>query len=76
MPLAEFAYNNSVHTSTQQTPFFINYGYHPKIDMLSIWKGESPIAKDFTKHLKELYAKIKVNLQEAQTRYKKFVDVQ
>lgn len=27
--MAEFAYNNMVHSSMQQTPFFANYGYHP-----------------------------------------------
>jgi len=28
LPLAEFAYNNSVHYSTQMTPFWANYNYH------------------------------------------------
>jgi hypothetical protein len=31
LPLAEFAYNNSVHVSTRLTPFFANYGYHPEM---------------------------------------------
>jgi hypothetical protein len=31
LPLAEFAYNNSVHTTTRLTPFFANYGYHPEM---------------------------------------------
>ncbi|SPC62606.1 uncharacterized protein UHOD_11557 [Ustilago sp. UG-2017b] len=29
LPLAEFSYNNPEHASTQLTPFFANYGYHP-----------------------------------------------
>jgi len=28
LPLAEFAYNNSVHHSTRMTPFWANYHYH------------------------------------------------
>ena len=28
LPLAEFAYNNHVHSSTQQTPFFLDTGWH------------------------------------------------
>ena len=29
LPIAEFAYNNSVSASTHHTPFFANFGYHP-----------------------------------------------
>ncbi|KAE8216955.1 hypothetical protein CF319_g8841, partial [Tilletia indica] len=32
LPLAEFAYNNSEHSTTQTTPFFANKGYHPSFD--------------------------------------------
>ena len=31
LPLAQFAYNNSVHATTGETPFFANYGYHPEM---------------------------------------------
>ena len=34
LPLAEFCYNNSIHSATQSTPFFANYGFHPKCDLL------------------------------------------
>lgn len=27
---AEFAYNNAAHESTKETPFFIEYGRHPR----------------------------------------------
>jgi transposase InsO family protein len=31
LPLAEFAYNNSVTQATQLTPLYTNYVYHPKM---------------------------------------------
>ena len=29
LPLAEFQYNNHVHSATQQTPFMLDTGWHP-----------------------------------------------
>ncbi|TMW54928.1 hypothetical protein Poli38472_000475 [Pythium oligandrum] len=31
LPLAEFAINKSVHVSTGLTPFYVNYGRHPRL---------------------------------------------
>jgi hypothetical protein len=30
---AKFAYNNTTHTSTGISPFFANYGFHPKFSL-------------------------------------------
>ena len=30
LPMVEFAYNNSVHSAIKTTPFFANYGFHPR----------------------------------------------
>ena len=35
LPLAEFQYNNHVHSATQQTPFMLDSGRHP-------WMGFEP----------------------------------
>ena len=75
LTLAEFAYNNSTHASTQETPFYINYGYHPKIDMLPAWRGESPTTVDFAKQMKELHTTMKMHLEQAQSCYKDIADV-
>ena len=39
LPLAEFSYNNSDHSSTGLSPFMANYGYHPSI---SVAEGIAP----------------------------------
>jgi len=34
LPLAEFAYNNGYQVTIKNTPFFANYGTHPKYEMI------------------------------------------
>ena len=31
LPLAEFSYNNHIHSSTQQTPFLLDTSWHPQM---------------------------------------------
>ena len=75
LPLAEFAYNNNTHASTQETPFYINYRHHPKIDMLPAWRRKSPAAEDFAKQMKKLHIIMKMNMEQAQLCYEKIADV-
>src|SRR5688572_1482289 len=80
LPHAEFAYNNSKHASTDMSPFFANYGYHPE---LQFKKPKIPggVAKDlrserlaqaFTDKVQERYGTLKQNLAEAQTHQSKY----
>jgi hypothetical protein len=46
LPLAKFAYNNTIQQSTYQTSFFANYGYHPKFDQFNFNKVENPAVGD------------------------------
>ena len=41
LPLAEFSYNNTMHSATNQSPFFANLGYHPSF--LPELPVESPV---------------------------------
>jgi hypothetical protein len=74
LPLAEFAYNNTFHASTRQMPFYANYGHHLKLDLLDPSKTDNPTAEDFAIRLLQFQDTMKPQLQEAQDRYKTFVD--
>jgi hypothetical protein len=43
--MAKFAYNNTMHSLTQQTPFFVNYCLHRMFDIQDVNKAVNPIVK-------------------------------
>jgi hypothetical protein len=78
LPLAELAHNNTLHSSTGQTPFFSNYGYHPKFDFLP--KGSetplNPTAEDLVTTLRQVHEQLIEELTRAQHSYKEYADKQ
>ena len=75
LPLAEFAYNNSVHASTGQTPFFANYGYHPNSIATSTPRAtdsDNPAAGDLIKSLGEVHEQLSFELAEASATHARF----
>jgi hypothetical protein len=67
LPLAEFAYNNTIHASTQHTPFYANYGHHPKLDLLDPSKIDNPTAEDFATRLLQLQDAMNFNSKRLKT---------
>jgi hypothetical protein len=43
--VAKFAYNNTMHSLTQQTTLFANYCLHPKFDIQDVNKVVNPIVE-------------------------------
>ncbi|SOV09705.1 uncharacterized protein UDID_19292 [Ustilago sp. UG-2017a] len=68
LPLAEFSYNNAEHASTQLTPFFANYGYHPRFSFDNTDPASSalfPAARSYADQLKQLHEYVRGELVKA-----------
>ncbi len=74
LPVAEFAYNNTFQKSIPQTPFFTNYGYHPRFDFLNLSLAKNPATQDLVTKLLEIHKDMKARLVEAQEWHKIKVD--
>ena len=67
--LAEFAYNNTLSNTTKETPFYANYGYHPRFEVAELDTPENnknPSATERITYLKGLQDYLKVQIQRAQ----------
>ena len=68
----EFAHNNSYISGTDTTPFFLNYGYHPKIALISYSRGEdlpgSPAATRMNTSMQEALSSARQCLERARQR--------
>jgi hypothetical protein len=51
LAIGEFQYNNKIHSLTNHTPFFLNYGCHPWKGKIQTSKGTNPTAEDFVQAL-------------------------
>ena len=74
LPLAEFAYNNALHTITGVFLFYANKGYNPAISVHSDRDIASARARDFVTNLDELHRVLQENISEAQKCYQGPVD--
>ena len=69
LPIAEFAYNNSIHSGTTVSPFFANYGYHPRMTFALDPEHTSPESHDTAEDLSKLHSYVKEELAKSQQRY-------
>lgn len=73
LPIAQFAYNNSKHSSTNTSPFYAIYGYHPRLSVTlpRTNKDRSP-AEERLKNLHDLHNEMKFNIALAQEKHSQF----
>jgi len=74
LPIAEFAYNNAIHSATGLSPFYATYGYHPSISFATSAISTVPAAEDRIQYLQHIHEEIKTMLQIAGDQAKRKYD--
>ena len=72
LPLTEFIYNNAQNASTGVSPFYANYGYHPRSSPKLVVTGEviNPSAEELATKLRRIHTQMRSQLESAQATYK------
>jgi transposase InsO family protein len=75
LPLGEFAYNNHVHSSTQQTPFMVDTGRHPRMGFEPRQpQSKVPEVREFASKISKGVEEAKAALAKAKDDYAKYYD--
>lgn len=74
LPAAEFAINNAQNRSTGFSPFYLNYGFHPRTPLMLELGDGVPAAKHFADTYAQRVADARRFLQAAQDRAKAYAD--
>src|SRR6266446_967465 len=74
LPMAEFAYNNTMNVTTGVSTFFANKGYHPEFTADLQVETSSAKAQAFMVDLEHIQVELKENIAQAQERHQKNAD--
>ena len=74
LPLAEFSYNNRIHTATHQTPFKLDTGQHPRMGTKSARTLTVEAADAFASQMSQMQEEAKAALTHAADEMAKYYD--
>ena len=72
--MAEFAYNNKIHTATKTLPFKVNYSQDLRMEFEGRRKGKYEAVGKFMEKIKKIQEEAKAVLGKAQEEMKKFAN--
>jgi hypothetical protein len=76
LAIGEFQYNDKIHSSTNHTPFFLNYGCHPWKGEIQMSKGTNPTAEDFVHALEIAREEVAAAMAQTAEKAKSHYDLQ
>jgi len=71
LAMAEYAYNNSKHSSTKISPFYTNYGFEPRTTWPTEIQFKNPASELYGHYMTNIHTKLKERLSEAMESMKK-----
>jgi len=74
LSLAEFQFNDHIHTATKEMPFYLNYGRHPWKGDISLEKVNTAAVNTYLDQLQEVRAKAKEAIAQSITNMKTAYD--
>ena len=74
LPMAEFAFNDRIHSATKVSPFYAEYGRHPRKGIENSYKSNNPLAQDLANHIKDIRIEVESSLKKAAEDMNKYYD--
>src|SRR5258705_6887535 len=74
LPLAKFAYNNCIHSTTCCTLFELDSGQHPQMGSEPTWSSTVEATDDFAQQMSQIQDKVKAALKHAADEMAQYYD--